>query len=270
MHKIVSNIREFSSNSSFTAIQLSELYQVKKFVWTFILPSLCTFGLLTNIINVIVFSQKAKLKNIIYRYFQWHSTVDLVYLALCLSRLLINLDEFKTIHCLYWTKIFEAYVYRYITASLAMIMIFIELIIATKRLLMVMNITLTIKIRFRTVLLICAVMGFVLLAPMAVSFRVVDVKSSKKMFEFETCKHYSNKQAFLVAQANVSYFEVLKKFFLSVLVFRGIIAPISLLIINVGIAVRFRRYFRNKKNLTSLRTSSTQSKLFAHKIFSRN
>lgn len=255
MYKFESSINQFAINVSVSA--LSDVYQVKKFVWTFILPNLCLIGLLTNSINVVVFSQRSKLKNSIYRYFQWHSMVDIVYLTICLVRLIINLEAFKSVHCLYWTKIFEAYVYRYVTASLAMFMIFIELIIAAKRLLMIMNITMTVKLKFETVIAGCALMAFASLSPLAASLRVVSAQTRRLTIEVETCT--GSAQVYILTQDNVPHFEILKRLYMSVLVFRGLIAPLLLLLLNIGIAARFRKLCKNKTGLMTSQPSKVTS-----------
>ena len=227
-----------------------DLPTVKRFVWTFILPSLCLFGIVTNTINFVVFKQRKKLKNIIYRYLLWHSVADIVYLSVCFIRFIIKLDIFSSIHLSYWAQMFEVYAYIYIAGSLAVQMIFIELLIAIKRLLIIMNFNLTYKLKFRTVVIACVVFVLLALTPFPLSLRVVDQRTCNFTADNLKCSQDSKHPIYAIAHANIFCLSILRSIYYAGSIFRALIAPLLLLTLNIAIAVKFRQMCIRKRSLT--------------------
>ena len=226
-----------------------DISTVKWLVWTYVLPSLCAFGIVTNAINVLVFRQRKELKNKIYRYFLWHSIVDIMYLAFCFVRFIIKLDVFSHLHHSYWAQIYEVYVFIYIAGSLAVMMILIELLIASKRLLIIMNLNLTFKLKFRTVVVVCVALVLISLTPFPLSLRVVDQRFCEFTFENIRCVNESTRPAYAMVHANVSYLGTLKVIYYTGSVFRALVAPLVLLLLNIAITIKFRQMCSRKYSL---------------------
>ena len=232
---------------------------IKNFVWTRILPSVCLIGIVTNIINIIVFSQRKKLQNSIYRYFQWHSIFDLVYLSLCLVRFILKTEAFGDTKSSLWVQIYDVYVYAYITSSLAISMILIELIIATKRLLIIMNFNLTINIKFRSVIALCVGLSLVSIISLPLSLRVVNQKNCNYTVERIRCLNLSaDTFGYAITQEKVPHVDLLKGLYAGVFVFRGMMAPLILILLNIAIAIKFRKLCAQKKILTRQRPASSK------------
>ena len=225
----------------------SHVLAIRQFVWTYILPSICFIGLFTNATNIIVFAQTKTLKNKIYRYFLSHSIADFIYIALCLARFAIKLSD--KLHYSYWGQIFELIAYRYLTGALPLFMIFLELTIATKRLLMILNINLTIKLKVKTNVFIFGTISLILLLPLAFSTRIVDQNSCKFTYFLSKCSNHSS-SVFALTEENVPYVTFLKRTYSVVFSFRGLVAPLVLLLVNIGIIIKFRQHCRKKSILT--------------------
>ena len=139
------------SNQTQTALDSTDHHPVpltstKQFVSTFILPSLCAIGIVTNSVSAYILSNRNQLKNQIYRYFCLLSVVELVYLSLCFIFHIIKLRIFKHIQYSFWVQTFQLYGYWCLSTSAAILIILLELIISTKRLLIIMNIHFNFKI----------------------------------------------------------------------------------------------------------------------------
>ena len=217
---------------------------VKQFVFKFILPSLCLIGVLTNTINVIVFSRRTHLKNVIYRYLFCHSLVDLLYLFFCLVRFIVKLDCFSDIYLSFWVQVYEAYIYRYFTACLAAFMMLMELIIAFKRLLIIMNIRFSLPLR--KTIFTCAVFSILLFLPYALSLRVIDQRKCQKTVNNIQCLNQSSPILYAITQDNVPCLAILRRLYIIGSVFRAVLAPAALLVINAVIIVKFRKFFARK------------------------
>ena len=257
-----SHLNSFENQSSkfTTNVQPAEIF----------LSTLCLYGLITNIMNVIVFSQKDKLKNKIYRYFLWHSIVDIFYLAICFIRFIIKSDGLHSIHHSYWTQVFDAYAYKYLTSSLAILMILVELIIAIKRLFIITNAHVTFKLSLRTVFWAVTIVAFCSYLPFGMMLRVVDENNCNITIELYECQNAStsiSKYVITMAYSPRSSFH--KNFYSCITIFRGILAPVLLLVINIIIIIKFRKVFKRKRWLTDgiIRSSKTSwNKAFTFNI----
>ena len=244
-----------SSADQFRETQI-DIANVKLFVWTNILPPLCLIGVFNNCINVAIFVQRKRLKNSIYKYFLWHSVFDLVFLSICFIRFVLMLERFASIHHSYWMQFFEAYGYMFLTNSLAMLMILMELIIAVKRLFIVTNASWRLRFKFRTVMIVCCVIAVIQSAPFTLSIRIVDQKYCNFTVEDIACLNLSDKPLYVMTHENVPHQALLKAIYLAALVLRGFFAPLALLFINMAIGLKFRKLCRGKNYLTTVTRSS--------------
>ena len=238
-----------------------DIAAIKQFVWANILPPLCLIGAFNNSINVAIFVQRKRLKNSIYKYFLWHSVFDLVYLLICFIRFVLMLETFRDIHFSYWMQLFEAYGYIFSTNSLAMLMILIELIIAIKRLLIIMNTSLVFRLKFRTVIFVCCAIAVSLSAPFTLSIRIVDQKYCNFTVEDIECLNLSEQPLYVMTHENVPYQALLKGIYLAASILRGFVAPLALIFINLSIGIKFRQICRRKNYLTTTVNSSYYRKL---------
>jgi len=70
--------------------QISSIWTTSiDFINTFIIPSICFFGLVTNLVNIKVFLNK-ELKDIAFRYYLVNGFSNLFYLSICFFFLLLN------------------------------------------------------------------------------------------------------------------------------------------------------------------------------------
>lgn len=224
-----------------------------------VLSCLCFFGVVTNTMNVIVFSHRDKLKNNIYRYFLWHSLVDLVYLTICFIRFVIKSETLHSIHYNYWTQIFDAYAYKYLASSLAILMIFIELIIAIKRLLIITNTNITFKLRLRTVVMIATLAAIGTFLPLGLFIKVVDEKYVSWELKNSVGQTKIISYYVVIYEQNSSIHKTLISWGA---IFRAIVAPLMLIIANITIMIKFRQVFNRKKWLMSKASRSRKRNLF--------
>ena len=220
---------------------LSSISEAKKFIWAYILPAICVFGILTNTLNITVFAKRQQLKNKIYKYFLAHSTIDLIYMLTSLSYFLIKYSLGDLLGSTYFTQMWELISYFFLTTALAMNLVIIELFISIKRLLIVHNITTPSPIRFGSVMMVCSLTAFISTVPILMAFKINPVddhlptQSSFKVYRLSFEKIERNKALKIVL--------ALPGFF------RGLIFPFVLLILNLQLWSRFRKQFKRKQRL---------------------
>ena len=113
-------------------------------VWHYILPLICFIGVLTNIVNIVVYSNQSQLKNSIYRYMLLHSICALFHVFISFLYFfnkndILGMGYFKKRS--YFYKFFEMYFFISITTLLSLFLILVELTISLKRMLIVLNTT---------------------------------------------------------------------------------------------------------------------------------
>ena len=232
-----------TSNQSVSTWLDPSLTQVRDLVWSYVLPSICLFGILTNSINIFIFKNK-DLKSSMYKYFLLHSIAELCYLLICfvyfcLNSIFLPVDVKNT----YPVKLFEMYAYHYLTTVMALYMISIELTISIKRLFIVLNGRLDSSNKlgkFIKILFVFFIGSALLHSPFLLSADILTEPCGQKNTSYFCYKmimnDFGNGQAFKRCNTAVS-------------VYRGIFAPGILLIVNSIMLFKFKKQIRKKRNL---------------------
>ena len=234
----------------------SSSFDLSQMVKSYVLPPMCFFCMMTNAANVIVFTQKKKLKSSIYQYLRWHSFVDLLYFIACFIRFVIRSERFKQTHSSYWTQFYELYVYLYFAGSLALLMILIELLVAYKRLLVIVNMKLPTMRSFRAVVATCVALSLVWMIPFPLNLKLVNQRECNFTTERIRCARHAE-QLYALTQENIPNLNIWKNLSAASFFFRGVIAPFILFVLNIFIAIKFRQLCSRKKYLNSSSGSST-------------
>lgn len=225
------------NSSSIIAGDFNALEIVQKFrslVWTYFLPSISAFGLLTNLINAIVFANRKQFKNPIYKCLLTHSIVELVYLMLSFSTFTLKLTV-KSFDSIYWLKLYELVVQFYITSSLSILIILIELFVSLKRLFIITNFRMRYKMSRSFLFIIAISFSFALNYPTLRGYDVLVKNSSSSTMRYELTLNAYGKRA------KIEYF------FISLM--RGFIAPLVFLILSTLIIYKFKQRLVMRENM---------------------
>ncbi len=105
---------------------------IKDVYWTFVLPCVCLFSLLTNTINILVF-KSIKSRNVIYKYMLANSMFDQAYLLTVFFVFVIRCGQFCDYENSYFAQFYAVYIYMYAANSLALFCILLEISILVQR-----------------------------------------------------------------------------------------------------------------------------------------
>lgn len=231
----------------------------KSFVSKYIIPCICLFGMLTNSINLIMFSNKKSFKNKLYRYLQAHSAIDFVYLTISFLFFIFKLEVFSRFNKSYSFKALEMIVFFYATSSLAITMILIEIIVAFKRVFITLNYTFFTRYEFKmkTVLFSCLSFSFLFSLSILLSFKIRPIDSNTNYF------NNSISNEFKLSYENIERFKALRIGLCVYGIFRGIFAPFVLFILNIILIQKYRNLIKRKaRRKMSKRSSGAISKFF--------
>ena len=209
---------------------------IKAFIWAHVLPYICLLGVLTNILNVIIFSNRRKLANSIYNSMLAHSLSNTAYLAFSFAYFFGANKIYKQDS--YLSKLLEFYLLRAFTTTMAIFMIFLDIQIAIKRLLIVTNYSKSIlsKLDFRILISLFLALSVATQIPFILSNEIRQ-SSDNSSSRYEIVVSSFGKTPVSYA-AQMSFF-----------IFRGLLAPIFLCIVNIIMMFRYKNYIHNKLNL---------------------
>ena len=110
--------------------------------WTFVLPSICLASMLINVINVLVLAKLRPLRPVYRRLFA-KSVINSIYLFICMWKFVSKCGQFCELFYSardyrekwsFWIQVYNFYLYGVVGRILAQCDLFIEILIALKRL----------------------------------------------------------------------------------------------------------------------------------------
>jgi hypothetical protein len=238
---------------SFNASNHSELNKVKHvFVGIHALP-IRLFGVITNLINIIIFSDK-KFKNKTFVYLFYHSISEFVYLSLaCLTSIpycgTYCADSFKYSII---SELIVLYIDYYFTSSLAIFALLVEITLSFERYLVVSNSPYCGIIKNGSPHLISSVLFLISLfyySPVVIFYRV------------EQSIVLANIYKLVKISEIYSYFSYLALFI------RGPVFTIILTVINYKTLVKFKEQMSRKKMIKLEKSNKNESKFSIHFIY---
>lgn len=211
-----------------------ELVQLKELVWALVLPLICTFGLVSNTMNIMVFLQNRGMSNRMHKYFMMDSALELVYLLIGLVQFVQRSVLIPQHSQYFYVYVYEKYVYFFIGTSLAYSMIFLKLFISIKRLLLIYSSNLCQKhINIYWFLCSLLVLSFTMDIPALIGTSIVEISVNKTDSESqELTKMYRT------SFEKIDRSPILKTLISMAFAFRGLVSPIILLAVNLLIIHR--------------------------------
>ena len=221
---------------------MSNILVIKDLTWSFILPLICSFGLVANTVNYMVFSERRRLnqRNRMHQYFQFDSLAEFAYLFICLVNFILNSSYSTCIKSNYYVIFYTKYFYLYLSSVLACFIILLRMFISVRRLLIIWNIGLfhLSKRFFFKIMALVTLVSFVFNLPVVFDERIV-------------AKSIGN-----LTDASWTQYELKYKRYggsmilnlLAVLTFlmRGFLAPVVLLIVNMTIIRNLKLVFKKR------------------------
>ena len=226
-------------------------YDFKNYVWQYFLPYICLLAFLFNIINITVFvSLKLKKKNpIYYNYFLGHSVFECLYALLSFAHFFVK-HVLKIPHCTYLVNFIEHYFFNLATTSIAIFLIFIEILIALNRLLVIFYSKIAFKIHFSLKL-----MTFFCTLSAISQYPVFKSRSIMRLHSNYSACHQN--ESYTIHENDFIRTKAYTIVFFLTTYFRGILVPLILLTINIIICIKFRKQIKKKISLTRSLSSNS-------------
>ena len=160
---------------------MSNIELLKDIYWTFILPLICMYSIITSLINLLVFAS-LKSKNIIYKIMLYNSISDIGYLVSVMFVFVIRCGQFcDNLKDSYMAKLYHHYIFMFVANSLALFGILIEILISMQRIFFLMNRTFINRSKINLTLIGFLLFSFVFCVPQLFSFEIKQITRVTKL-----------------------------------------------------------------------------------------
>ena len=145
---------------------------------TFIIPIICSYGIIANILNIIVFSH-SEFKDLAYRYLYVNAYLNIIYLAHCFFLFVGRCGIYCTFSSTLAANIFMNYFYNYLKGIPVMSTVFLQILVALYRYLVITNrISNQLKYFKRTIFIII-IFSTVFYLPILLTKQIKETKTTK-------------------------------------------------------------------------------------------
>jgi hypothetical protein len=218
------------------------------------LPLICIFGSITNILSIIVFSNK-KMKDVSFKYMLAASFGDLIYLLLLTYNYTVFCPNFINTHK-FGQQIYIIIVKQYLTSCLAIFTILIDLILSIQRYFILSNDKRSYLFKpYKCIILIVFIISFIFYMPVLFQNNIL----AKINSESDNIVEYSLIETEFGKSSMGNYLLIILSL---IRIFLGIIL---LSFINLINAIIFRKRFENrlksKIRLTNTNTTTTTTEI---------
>ena len=164
----MSNLTNFINKTGSAEVSVSSttafLNDFIDFCTTFIVPIICFYGVVANIINVIVFSKK-ELTDVTFKYYRINALSNIVYLLICFFLFVARCGVYCTFSRTYAAQLFLYFFYTYFKGIFAILCICVQIVVSIYRLLIVMNKSTTLFQRYEIIVAILLIFSTVFYSP---------------------------------------------------------------------------------------------------------
>ena len=148
-----------------------------KLEWGYLLlPAICLFGFLTNLINIIILLNP-KMKDISFKYILTTCISDLFYLTLN-SYTFIRLCSDCPLHTSYFTQIYTVSIHYYLSSCLAIFCVFIDIILSLIRYSILKNKTFIQSFRYYLVISFLFLFALIFYVPQLFLYKIISVNQT--------------------------------------------------------------------------------------------
>ena len=215
-------------NESFT------FFEAKSIIWDGVFSSICIFGILGNIVSIIVLSQRNILKNIVYKFFL--ASVILSGLHDLMGLIFFTIIKNKFHSHSYLLKFYLLYVFGIGMATLNSTIMFNVIMISVKRLFIVINVDRAPRIGFIGVLIVGFVVSLLLQTPAVLS---------KQIFKLST-RQNDSAELWEIGPTSFGQSHVIVVVHYLLFCFRGLFLPSLVLILNIVMIIKYRAQLKKK------------------------
>jgi hypothetical protein len=209
---------------------------------TFIVPVLCTYGIISNIINIIIFSKKS-MNDIIFKYYKINAISNICYLSIVFFLFVARCGIYCQLSKTYPAQLYLYVFYTYIKGIFAILSICVQITISLNRLLIVCNKKIDLlKNKLTTIIISMLIFSAVFYSPILFTKTIQTTAKNISSNNNNTIYTYSMVNNY-IGNSNLG-----KWLIIIVTVIRGFIALILIICIDISTLIKLKL----RENMRSL------------------
>ena len=209
---------------------------------TFILPSICFFGIVTNLINIKVFLNK-RIKDIAFKYYLLNGFSNLFYLSICFFVFCFRCGTYyqaSQLSATLVTKVYTWIFYTYIKGIFAFFTIFIQITLGFFRLCIVTNRGIDIFKRYKVICFIFFIISALIYTPNLYT---------QTILTSQVTKNNTTRLVYTMTTSSIGKTDFGKWSVIVVTILRGHISLCAMIIIDVYTFIKLKRQIINSSKL---------------------
>ena len=245
------------TNQTDLVIQSSLPASVKNmvsFLYTFIIPVICMFGICTNIVNIIVFSSK-ELSDITYKYLKANAFANAFYLTNCLFIFMARCGIYCQFDTTYYSAFYMYLFYNYLKGIAAIFTITIQIIVSILRLMIVTNKKFCILPSFNIMIILLIIFSAIFYSPHLITQKIVETKVLVSLNGTNGTNVYS--YSYSTGNNSLGNSLLGKWLIITGTIFRGFISLTIILSIDIFTSFKLKKHLTKKKAIKGVKSIST-------------
>ena len=217
------------------------------FIYTFVIPCICAFGITTNVINIIVFSNK-EMGDITYKYLKINACSNICYLSICFFLFMGRCGSFCTIDSSYVGVFFMYFFYSYAKGIPAIMTIIIQILVSVLRLGIVSNKKMCNLPNFKLTMFGMTIFSAVFYLPYILNKKIIEIKTESQFIN-GTNQTMNVESTYKLGLSTFGQTDVSKWLIIVTTSIRGFISLIIILVIDIVSAVKLKEHLEKKKKI---------------------
>ena len=229
---------------SIEAIEKNKISIVYDFIQSFILPAICGFGIITNILDCIVLSSD-ELKDDIFKYLKMNAYSKIFYLIICMFLFAARCGQYCNISDTFSVQLNYWLFYTYLKGIPAIYTVCVQIIVSLLRLKIVSSHKIIKLPNYKKISIILLLFSAVFYSPNLFTKKIFAVKCMLYTEKNETRSYYS----YSTINNSVGNSILGKCLIIVTQIIRGYIAAIIIIIINLITKARLNNHFVKRVNI---------------------
>ena len=164
-----------NTSNQTSSLSTGQIDNIVSFMYTFIIPVICAFGISTNIVNIIVFSNK-ELSDITYKYLRANAFSNAFYLTNCFFIFMARCGIYCQFDKTFYTALYKYLFYDYLKGIAALFSITIQVIVSILRLMTVTNKKFCTLPPLKVTIVLLIVFSAIFYSPNLITQQIVETK----------------------------------------------------------------------------------------------
>ena len=247
----MSNITNQTTQVSAASSSTAQIDNIVSFLYTFIIPVICIFGICTNIVNIIVFSSK-ELSDITYKYLRANAFANAFYLTNCFFIFMARCGIYCEFDTTFYSAFYLYLFYNYLKGIAAIFTISIQIIVSILRLMIVTNKKFCILPGFSVMIILLIIFSAIFYSPNLFTQQIVETKVLVSSNGTNGTSVYS--YSYSTGNNSLGNSLLGKWLVIAVTIFRGFISLTIILSIDIFTSFKLKKHFTKKKAIKGVKS----------------